>query len=140
MKRSVKYILGHLLLAVACFAQDGLTVQSGRQKWPAVEAQKVYAAACLVVAQEYRVKGNLKPQVTLILGADKEDVWLQGHEIRLTKWNRYMFAQGVVMLALADAVSFDKRLEMTKRAVNWADATVEVGDVGRSVSSDNGRP
>jgi hypothetical protein len=139
LKNSVRFIVAQLFLIGACFAQQGLTVQSGKEKWPVAEAQKIYAAACLVVAQEYRVKQTLNPSVKLILGAQKEDVWLEGHEIRLTKWNPYMFAQGVVMLALADAVSLDKRLEMTKRAVSWADATVDVGDVGRNASSDNGR-
>jgi hypothetical protein len=44
----------------------------------------------------------------------------------LTRWDRYLFAQGVVMLAFADLLTGDRKIAMTKRAVNWADSTVEI--------------
>ena len=53
-------------------------------------------------------------------------VWFQGQEIRLTKWDRYAFAHGVVWLAFVDLMPSQQRLAIAKQVVNWADATVDV--------------
>ena len=58
------------------------------------EAQKIDLFACAVVQREFGRNLPLAPQVTLVLGADKNEVWFDGREIRLTKWNRHAFAQG----------------------------------------------
>jgi hypothetical protein len=68
----------------------------------------------------------LHPQVRLVLGADKNEIWFAGREIRLTKWDRYAFAQGVVWLAFEDLMPSQQRLTIAKRAVTWADSTVEI--------------
>lgn len=92
-----------LVLTMACSAQDELSVQNKKnQKWPAAEAQKIYLSACSVVQREFARTTPLAPQVTLVLGADKNEVWFTGREIRLTKWNDHAFAQGVVWLAFED--------------------------------------
>jgi len=61
-----------------------------------------------------------------VLGADKNEVWFTGRQIRLTKWNRDAFAQGVVWLAFEDLMPSQQRLAIAAREVNWADSTVEV--------------
>ncbi len=66
------------------------------------------------------------PRVTLVLGADKNEVWFQDREIRLTKWDRYGFAQGVVWLAFEGLMPSQQRLTIAKRAVNSVDATVDI--------------
>jgi hypothetical protein len=38
----------------------------------------------------------------------------------------YLFAQGVVMLAFEDLMPLQQGMTMAKRAVTWADATVDV--------------
>jgi hypothetical protein len=49
-----------------------------------------------------------------------------GREIRLTQWNPYAFAQGVVWLAFEDLMPSHQTLTIAKRAVTWADSTVEI--------------
>lgn len=34
-----------------------------------------------------------------MVGADRNEVWFEGGEVRLTNWNREAFTQGVVCLA-----------------------------------------
>jgi hypothetical protein len=58
--------------------------------------------------------------------ADNNEIWFAGREIRLRKWNRYLFAQGVVWLAFEDLMPTQHRQTIAKRAVTWADSTVEV--------------
>ena len=127
MSTAVKFAGLVLALATACSAQDGLSVRnSGKQKWPPGDAQKIYLSACSAVQQEFGRTVPLAPRVTLVLGADKNEVWFVGGEVRLTKWNREAFAQGVVWLAFFDLMPSQERLGIAKRAVNWADSTVEV--------------
>jgi hypothetical protein len=112
---------------MACSEQDELSVQNRKnQKWPAAEAQKIYLSACSVVQREFGRTTPLAPQVTLVLGADKNEVWFTGREIRLTKWNDHAFAQGVVWLAFEDLMPSQQRLAIATRSLNWADSTVEV--------------
>jgi hypothetical protein len=97
----------------------------GKQKWPAAEAQKIYLSACSVVQREFSSNRSVTTRVTLVLGDDKNVVRFGTREIRLTKWDRYLFAQGVVMLASEDLM-MDRRTAMAQRAVTWVDATVDV--------------
>ena len=127
MITGVKLAAFVLALTTACSAQDGLTVQNrGNQKWPAAEAEKIYRSACAVVQHEFGRTLPLAPPVMLVVGADKNVISFTGREIRLTKWDRRAFAQGVVWLAFEDLMPSQERLAMTTRALNWADSTVEV--------------
>jgi hypothetical protein len=121
-----------LILATVCLAQEGLTVQSkGKRKWPAAEAQKIYVSACSAVQREFGGNRYVAPRVTLVLGTDKNEVGFNEREIRLTKWDRYLFAQGVVMLAFEDLMPWQERMTMAMRAVTWADATVHIEQLGK---------
>ena len=114
------------ILATACLAQESFTVRSdGKQQWPAAEAQKLYESACTVVQQEFGTRHKVRPQITLVLGAPRNEVSADKKEIRLTKWDRYLFAQGVIMLAFEDLMPLDDRTAMVKRAVSWADSTID---------------
>jgi hypothetical protein len=116
-----------LSLATACLAQEGLTIHSKvKQKWPAAEAEKIYLSACSAVQREFGSNRAVTPQVTVVLGADKNAVLFDEREIRLTKWDPHLFAQGVVVFAFEDLMPVEQRLTLAKRAVNWADATVEI--------------
>ena len=61
-----------------------------------------------------------------MLGADKNEVWLAGREIRLTKWNDDAFAQGVVWLPFEGLMPSERRQAIAASAVSWADSTLEV--------------
>ena len=130
MISAMKFSISVLVLATACSAQEALTVHhKGKQKWPAAEAEKIYLSACSAVRREFGSNRAVSPQVTVVLGADKDEVSLDEREIRLTKWNRHAFAQGVVLFAFEDLMPVEQRLVLAKRALIWADATVEIEQV-----------
>lgn len=126
MANRLRFGIVVLILATACLAQEGLTVHSKeKQKWPAAEAQKIYLSACSVVQREFGATHSVAPTITLVLGVEKNVVRFDTREIRLTKWDRYLFAQGVVILAFEDLM-MDRRTAMAQRALTWVDATVDV--------------
>jgi hypothetical protein len=132
MSSGIRSAIVMLVLATTCFAQEGFTVRTnGKQEWPAAEAQKIYFSACLVVQQEFGANRAVRPQFTLILGAAKNEVNADHKEVRLTKWDRFLFAQGAIMLAFEELMSEQQKTSMVKRAVNWADSTIEVKQLAR---------
>jgi hypothetical protein len=127
MLTAVKFAISVLALAGAGLAQDGLTIDNRhKERLSTPEAEKIYSSACSVVEREFDIKQPLHPQVRLVLGADKNEIWFVGREIRLTKWSPYAFAQGVVWLAFEDLMPSQQRLTIAKRAVTWADSTVGI--------------
>ena len=105
MISAMKFMISVLVLATACLAQEGMTVHfKGKQKWPAAEAEKIYFSACSAVQREFGGNRAVRPQVTVVLGADRDIVSLDEREIRLTKWDRHAFAQGVVVFAFEDLI------------------------------------
>ena len=126
MNRWLKLGIVILSLATACLAQEGLTIQSKlKQRWPAAEAEKIYLSACSAVQREFGSNRAVRPQVKVVLGADTDTVLFHEREIRLTKWDPQLFAEGVVVLAFQELMPVEQRVTLAKRAVNWADATVE---------------
>jgi hypothetical protein len=124
---AVRFTISVLVLAMACSAQEGLTVHfKGKQKWPAAEAEKIYLSACSAVQREFGSNRAVRPQVIVVLGADKDEASLDEREIRLTKWDRHAFAQGVVLFAFEELMPVEQRLMLAKRAVIWADSTVDI--------------
>lgn len=123
-----------LLLTAVSAAQEGLTIRNNtNQEWPSAEAEKIYRSSCAVVQREFGSSRELKPKVTLVVGANKdnEGLFFKSREIRLAKWDRYMFAQGIVWLAFEDLMPHEQLLLVSKRAVAWADATVAVGQIAK---------
>jgi len=123
-----------LLLTTISVAQEGLIVRNdAKQKWPSTEASKVYFSACAAVQREFGSSRELRPRVTLVLGTDKHKQGLDVDrgEIRLANWDRYLFAQGVVMLAFEELMPKTHVLLVAKRAVAWSDASVEVGQIAK---------
>jgi len=123
----MKFAISVLALAAACLAQDGLTISNKyKERVSTPEVLKIYSSACSAVQREFDTRHPLHPQVRLVLGADRNEVWYAGREVRLTKWDQYAFAQGVVWLAFEDLMPSQQRLTIAKRAVTWADSTVEI--------------
>ncbi len=127
MPRQLVHSIAILLLATAGVAQDGLTIPV-KTKSPQLvgEAQEIYLAACATVQQEFGRTHPLRTKVSLVLGAEKDGVFTEKGEVRLRKWNRYLFAEGVVILAFDDLMPSKEKLTMAKRAVSWADATINI--------------
>ena len=132
LKVGLRMTVAILILAASGFAQDLVTVHThGKQNWPAAEADKIYLSACSAVQQEFSIHRPVRPRVTLVLGAEVNNIKFELQEIRLTHWDRNLFAQGVVMLAFQDLMPREERIAITKRAINWAQATVDVGELKR---------
>jgi len=111
-------------------AQERLTIRNdANQKWPTAEAAKIYFSACAAVQREFGSSRELRPRVTLVLAAPKEGLDFDRREIRLAKWNPFMFAQGVVLLAFEELMPKQQALAVAKRAVTWADSTVGVEQI-----------
>jgi hypothetical protein len=124
---AVRFTISVLVLAMSCSAQEGLSIHSkGKQNWPAAEAEKIYLSACSAVQREFGSNRAIRPQVTVVLGADNDVVSFDEREVRLTKWDRRAFAQGVVMFAFEYLMPVEQRLMLAKRAVIWAVSTVDI--------------
>jgi len=65
------------------------------------------------------------------LGSNKNELSYIEREIRLKNWDGFLFAQGVVALAFEEIMTDDERLKIAKRAVGWANATVNVAHLGQ---------
>src|SRR5262245_41643549 len=90
-------VVGLLFVATISVAQEGLTIHNDtKQSSPSAEATRIYLSACAAVQREFGSSRELRPRVTLVLGTDKhkQGVDFDSREIRLAKWDRYMFAQG----------------------------------------------
>jgi len=126
LMNSILRIVTILLVGGTSLAQEGLVIRTrGSQVWPR-DAEKIYVNACSAVERELRVSRPLRPRVTLVLGAHENGAYLDPREIRLTKWDPYMFAQGVVFFAIDELLPERERLAVAKRAVTWAGSTVAV--------------
>jgi hypothetical protein len=97
-----------------------------KQAVPDAEAQNIYLSACQLVEREFSRSEPVRPRLTLFLSAEKDSVYYPKREIRLRKWNKYKFAQGVVLLALDDLMPEGKTLALSKLAVLEVDSTVDV--------------
>lgn len=118
-------------LAAACCAQDALvSVNSkGKQRVSSFEVDKIYLSACSAVQHEFGDTNALHPQIALVLGADKNAVDFHNKTILLKRWDRDLFAQGVVILAFEDLLTPQRRTIITNRAVSWADATIDTREM-----------
>ncbi len=124
MINAVKFAISVLALAAACLAQEGLTIDNKhKERVSTPEAEQIYFSACSGVREEFDLRRPILPRVKLVLGADKNEVWIEGREIRLSKWDRYAFAQGVVWLAFEEIMPSQQRLTIAKRAIIWVDST-----------------
>ena len=101
MFTAVKCIIFLFAFSTPSLAHDGSTIDNKHTERVSVaEAEKTYASACAVVQRDFDTRRSLHPQVRLVLGADKNVVFWDVREIRLTRWNPYLFAQGVVNAGL----------------------------------------
>lgn len=92
------------------------------------EAEKLYISICAVVQREYPGSGELRPRFTVLLGADRDEVYSQT-EIWLRQWNSGLFAQGVAVLAFNQLLTTDLVRKLAKRGIQQSNAMVDVTDL-----------
>ena len=133
MKNMLKLAMLVAAFASACCAQEAVVNVSskGKQKWSPSEVDKVYLSACTAVQREFGDSIVLRPPVALVLGADTNAVDFDKKTILLKQWDHSLFAEGVVILAFEDLLTPQRRMIITNRAVNQAQATVNIGEIGK---------
>jgi hypothetical protein len=95
MIRKLTAVVFTVALGASCLAQDGLVIRTnGRQERPA-DAKSVYISACSTVEREFRISRPLRPQVTLVIGTDKNGAYWGTREIRLMKWDSICLRKGL---------------------------------------------
>ena len=131
--KMVKITLLVLTFAAACSAQEAFVSVStkGKQMWSLREVNKIYLSACSAVQREFGSSMALRPSIALLLGADKNAVDFNNKRVLLKRWDPNLFAQGVVILAFEDLLTPQRRMIMTNRAMNLAEATVDFREVQR---------
>ena len=133
MKNLVRVAMLVVAFASACCAQEAVVNVSskGKQKWSPSEVDTVYLAACTAVQREFGDSIVLRPPVALVLGAETNAVDFDKKTILLKRWDHTLFAQGVVVLAFEDLLTPQRRMMITNCAVNLAQATVNIGEIGK---------
>lgn len=96
------------------------------QAMPYPEAEMIYLSACRVVEQEFRRSDLIRPRLSLLLGSESDGVYYPKREIQLKKWDKYKFAQGVVILAVESLLPRDQKYSLAKLALAQADSIVDV--------------
>jgi hypothetical protein len=123
-------VIAVFVMAGMSTAQDNLIIRFDRKhKPPIAEAERVYRSACTAVQREFESSRSLRPRITLVLGAEKDVLDFDRAEIRLAKWDPYLFSQGVVVLAFEELMPKRERLLVARRAVNWANSTIDVASI-----------
>lgn len=82
----------------------------------------------------------MRPRVTLVLGTSSTVVYYPTREIQLAKWDKYEFAQGVVLLAIENLLPLEERLSLTKLAVLQAESSISVNDLKAARTSQHSQP
>jgi len=129
-RRLCKLLLGAALVLAAispCCAQTSFEVRNDRkQKWPEAEARKIYLLASQAVEREFRLSKPLKPRFTLVLGSEKDQMDVNTNELRLVKWNKRFFTEGVVLFAFEQMLPSELKNKLTHRVLSEAEATVSL--------------
>jgi hypothetical protein len=127
MINAVKFATSVLALATACLAQEGLTIDNKhKERMSTPEAEKIYFSACSVVEEEFVINHPILPRVKLVLGANKNVVVWAEREIWPYEMGPLSVRIGGCHAGLRRSLTGDRKIAMTKRAVSWADSTVEI--------------
>jgi hypothetical protein len=105
------------------------------QAMPYPEAEMIYFSACRVVEQEFSRSDLIRPRLSLLLGSESDGVYYPKREIQLKKWDKYKFAQGVVILAMESMLPNNKKYSLAKLALAQADSIVDVRELKISRNS-----
>lgn len=126
MSKAFQFAIAVLLLTAASGAQSFLVIQgAARQRVPPEAADKIYQSAMAAVQHEFAGSRPAGPQITVVVNADRNEVVWDKRQIRLVRWDPYLFAQGVVIFAFEDLMPTDRRLAIARRALTVAGSTVD---------------
>ena len=103
-----------------------------QQQWPREEANRIYIAVAHSLAVEFNRPQLSAAVFTLVLGANENSVDMNARELRLKKWDKYFYAEGVFRLTFDQMLSTESKLRLAQRAVAESDATVNYRKSGKS--------
>jgi len=116
-----------LVLANVCPSQTSVQVSNPKQQeWPRAEADLIYFSAARDLAAEFNRPQSPRAVFTLVLGANENSVDMNARELRLKKWDRYLYAEGVLRLTFDQMLSSEAKMRLARRAVAESEATVDL--------------
>jgi len=119
-----------LMLAHLAEAQTSFEVSNPKQqKWPQAETERIYWSTARDLAAEFKLAQIPRARFTLALGADENSVDMNTRELRLKKWDRYLYAEGVLRLSFDQMLSAEAKMRLAWRAIAESDATVRWDEV-----------
>jgi hypothetical protein len=125
-------VAGFLLIASlgsSSSAQDFFAVRNlNKQKWPEAEARRIYMLATQAVERELKLPRSVHPKFTLVLGYANDQMDTSSGELRLAKWDRRLFTDGVILFSMEQVLTPDIRRELMRRTLQAADSTVSVDE------------
>ena len=124
--------IGILCTPIAA-AQSFAVRNPNRQKWPQAEAEKIYKFAAQLVESEFKPRQPVRPRFTLVLGYEKDQLDVNTSELRLRKWDRRMFTEGVILFGFEQMLPADAKKRLVDRALKESDAVLTV-DQARAAS------
>ena len=114
-----------LLVSVSLGAQM-FTVVNADKHYSQAEAEQAYKQATDAVAQEFHLLEPARPTFTLYLSEAKDSAAFSDHSLRLKRWDKRLFRQGVIFLSLVE-LSDDKNVQRLERHIEAQEAaTVSV--------------
>ena len=103
-----------------------------KQHWPEAEADRIYLSTVQDLAAEFRLPQVPHARFKLVLGADEDAVDMNTRELRLKKWNKYFYAEGVLRLSFDQMLSTSEKMRLARRAVVESDAAVRWNEIRAS--------
>lgn len=122
--------------------QDFFTVRNQKkQKWPEAEANRLYLLASQAVEREFKLTRPVRPRFTLVLGYEGNQLDVNTGELRMAKWDRRIFADGVILFCMEQMLTPDTRLQLLRRTLLAAESVVDVDEkVARSEHTETPGP
>lgn len=125
-----QFFLGIAMLVASSLsanAQDMFNVKNlKKQKWPQEEANRIYLVAVEGVAREFKLTLPVPPQFTLVLGYKGNELDVNSRELRLEKWDRRLFADGVIPFPVEQMLTEEMRSQLLRRTLLAVDSTIAV--------------
>jgi hypothetical protein len=116
-----------LVLANVCSSQTYFRVSNPKQQqWPRAEANLIYFSAARELAAEFNRRESPRAVFTLVLGTNENSVDINTRELRLKKWDKYLYAEGVLRLTFDQMLSPESKMRLAKRAVVQSEARVDL--------------
>jgi len=128
---AVVIVLGICAIQVA--GAQSFTVRNPKNlAWPQAEAEKIYKFGSQVVEAEFKPAQPVHPKFTLVLGYEKNQLDVNTNELRLMKWDRHMFTEGVVLFGFEQMLSNETKLRMVQRALKESNAILTADEARKS--------